>query len=148
MDPQSPILKLTPQVAAVDKSLHVPLPPHWQANTEAAQGATPDTEMLGPPSPTTASGLAPERAAQLFRAYDLLGRGWLTRTQMVAALSELSVVHGLGEKGLNEVLNQDPATSREARYTLQDFLSMYERIGLFQVRAGPHSATLRNSATR
>jgi hypothetical protein len=69
------------------------------------------------------------------RAYDLLGRGYLTRSQMAAALSELGVMHGLGEKGLNQVLGQDPATSREARYNIQDFLSMYERMGLYQVGA-------------
>ncbi|KAJ9514638.1 hypothetical protein QJQ45_028336 [Haematococcus lacustris] len=92
------------------------------------------TDGLGlrPPSPTPVGGLQPERAAALFRAYDLLGRGWLDRGQMVGALSEMGVAHGLGERGLNQVLNMDPQASREARYSLHDFLSMYERIGLWQ----------------
>ncbi len=128
----------------------VALPPHWNhpggdpaalapedgfdhapAAADDASGYDAD---LRPPSPTVGNGLAPDKAAALFRAYDLMGRGWLSRTQMIAALSELSVVHGLGEKGLNQVLGQDPATSRDARYSLQDFLAMYERIGLYQVR--------------
>jgi hypothetical protein len=33
-----------------------------------------------------------------------------------------------------QVLNMDPAGSREARYSMHDFLSMYERIALYQVR--------------
>jgi hypothetical protein len=32
-----------------------------------------------------------------------------------------------------QVLSHDPHTSREARYSLHDFLSMYDRIGFYQV---------------
>jgi hypothetical protein len=134
-----------------------------------------DDEGMQPPSPTTHMGLAHDKAAALFRSYDLMSRGWLSRSQMVAALSELSVMHGLGEKGLNQVssfhpsaltsrtsivqgcqfqqcsnqascnlmsrhassvmqvIGQDPQTKRDARYSLQDFMVMYERIGLYQV---------------
>lgn len=84
-----------------------------------------------------------DRAAALFRAYDVLGRGLLDRATMVAALAELSVVAGLDEGSLNAVLAQDPATSRDHRYSLHEFLAMYERVGLHVAKVGAGTATTR-----
>eukprot|EP00200_Dunaliella_tertiolecta_P017645 CAMPEP_0202416830 /NCGR_PEP_ID=MMETSP1128-20130828/40837_1 /ASSEMBLY_ACC=CAM_ASM_000463 /TAXON_ID=3047 /ORGANISM="Dunaliella tertiolecta, Strain CCMP1320" /LENGTH=241 /DNA_ID=CAMNT_0049023957 /DNA_START=131 /DNA_END=852 /DNA_ORIENTATION=+ len=70
------------------------------------------------------------KAALLFRAYDLTGCGWLTQNRMASALSELAlVVHHLDEDHLSELLRTEPnATNSAARYSLHDFLAMYDRL--------------------
>ncbi|KAF5836721.1 hypothetical protein DUNSADRAFT_5548 [Dunaliella salina] len=70
------------------------------------------------------------KAALLFRAYDLTGCGWLTQGRMASALSELAlVVHHLDEDHLSELLRTEPnAANSEARYSLHDFLALYDRL--------------------
>lgn len=65
-------------------------PPQVQVPVSAASAALP---------------VGHDRAAALFRAYDVLGRGVLDRPSMVAALAELGVAAGLGEDALNQVRN-------------------------------------------
>ncbi|GAX74891.1 hypothetical protein CEUSTIGMA_g2337.t1 [Chlamydomonas eustigma] len=77
-----------------------------------------------------------ERAAATFRYYDVDSYGTLTRSEMVAALAEMGAMHGLSPKVIDEVLIQDPAVSRDARYTLHDFLDMYGRLSLNRSKAG------------
>lgn len=79
-----------------------------------------------------------ERAAALFRAYDVQGRGWLDRTQMVSAMAELGMASGMPDAAIGEVLSQDTNMSREHQYSLQDFLIVFGRIGSWQVGPPGH----------
>ncbi|GAX76134.1 hypothetical protein CEUSTIGMA_g3577.t1 [Chlamydomonas eustigma] len=77
-----------------------------------------------------------DRAAATFRCYDVESIGTLSRTEMVAALAEMGAMHGLPPSVIDEVLIQDPNMSRDARYSLHDFLDMYGRLTLNRSKAG------------
>ncbi|KAG1663010.1 hypothetical protein FOA52_016025 [Chlamydomonas sp. UWO 241] len=87
------------------------------------------------PAACTVQRHAGATAAATFNAYDVEGRGFLDRGQMQSALSELGVLHGFTTAMIEDVLSQDPASSREQRYRLAEFLAMYERMALTQGKA-------------
>eukprot|EP00798_Chlamydomonas_sp_ICE-L_P008133 gene8133-1381_t len=75
-----------------------------------------------------------DKAAAIFRAYDLDKRNQLDHDALMAALMELGALNGLTKKKLNEILafGSESIANRHRTYTLVEFMSFAERISQFQ----------------
>uniref|UniRef100_A0A7S0S286 EF-hand domain-containing protein n=1 Tax=Chlamydomonas leiostraca TaxID=1034604 RepID=A0A7S0S286_9CHLO len=87
------------------------------------------------PSSLAGGGIA-EKAAAIFRLYDTEGKGELDHEAMMSALAELGVLNGLTVKKLTEILSiGNEAGSKGRTYSLQEFVSFYERLAHYQAKA-------------